>query len=83
MTYQQTVKTALREVEDALVFRAKSARSRAPANSSWRRCATPNACPRRAMKAGSRATSTCLDAQQDLYEAQDKQVGATATPSSR
>ena len=75
VTYQQTVQTALREVEDALVFRAKSGEIASAGEQQLAALRDAERLSEARYEGGQSSYIDVLDAQQDLYEAQDKQVG--------
>jgi len=75
VTYQQTVQTALREVEDALVFRAKSGEIASAGEQQLAALRDAVRLSDARYEGGQSSYLDVLDAQQDLYEAQDKQVG--------
>jgi len=75
VTYQQTVQTALREVEDALVFRAKSGEIASAGEQQLAALRDAERLSEARYEGGQSSYLDVLDAQQDLYEAQDKQVG--------
>ena len=75
VTYQQTVQTALREVEDALVFRGKSGEIAIAGEQQLAALRDAVRLSDARYEGGQSSYLEVLDAQQDLYEAQDKQVG--------
>ena len=75
VTYQQTVQTALREVEDALVFRAKSGEIATAGEQQLAALRDAVRLSDARYEGGQSSYLDVLDAQQELYEAQDKQVG--------
>lgn len=75
VTYQQTVQTALREVEDALVFRAKSGEIATAGEQQLVALRDAVRLSDARYEGGQSSYLEVLDAQQDLYEVQDKQVG--------
>lgn len=75
VTYQQTVQTALREVEDALVFRAKSGEIAAAGAQQLAALRDALQLSSARYEGGQSSYLDVLDAQQELYEAQDEQVG--------
>jgi len=75
VTYQQTVQTALREVEDALVFRGKSGEIAIAGEQQLAALRDAVRLSDARYEGGQSSYLDVLDAQQDLYEAQDKQVG--------
>lgn len=75
VTYQQTVQTALREVEDALVFRAKSGEIATAGEQQLAALRDAVRLSDARYEGGQSSYLEVLDAQQDLYEVQDKQVG--------
>ena len=75
VTYQQTVQTALREVEDALVFRAKAGEIATAGEQQLAALRDSVRLSDARYEGGQSSYLDVLDAQQELYEAQDKQVG--------
>lgn len=75
VTYQQTVQTALREVEDALVFSAKSGEVATAGEQQLAALRDAERLSEARYQGGQSSYFEVLDAQQDLYQAQDKQVG--------
>ena len=73
--YQQAVQTALREVEDALVFRAKAGEIATAGEQQLAALRDALQLSSARYEGGQSSYLGVLDAQQDLYEAQDKQVG--------
>jgi multidrug efflux system outer membrane protein len=73
--YQQAVQTALREVEDALVFRAKAGEIAKAGEQQLAALRDALQLSSARYEGGQSSYLGVLDAQQDLYEAQDKQVG--------
>jgi len=72
--YQQAVQTALREVEDALVFRAKAGEIATAGEQQVAALRDALQLSSARYDGGQSSYLDVLDAQQDLYEAQDKQV---------
>lgn len=72
--YQQTIRTALREVEDALVFRTKADEVAAAGAQQLAALRDAERLSDARYQGGQSSYLDVLDAQQDLYEAQDKQV---------
>jgi multidrug efflux system outer membrane protein len=75
VTYQQTIQTALREVEDALVFRAKAGEMAGAGSEQLAALRDAVRLSEARYDGGQSSYIDVLDAQQDLYDAQDKQVG--------
>ena len=73
--YQQAVQTALSEVEDALVFRAKAAEIATAGEQQLDALRDALQLSSARYEGGQSSYLDVLDAQQDLYEAQDQQVG--------
>ena len=73
--YQQTIQTALREVEDALVFNAKAGEIASAGSQQLAALRDTVQLSEARYQGGESSFIDVLDAQQDLYEAQDKQVG--------
>jgi multidrug efflux system outer membrane protein len=75
VTYQQTVQTALREVEDALVFNDKAGLVASAGEQQLAALRDAVNLSTARYQGGESSFIDVLDAQKDLYEAQDKQVG--------
>ncbi|QDQ74090.1 efflux transporter outer membrane subunit [Pseudoluteimonas lycopersici] len=73
--YQQTIQTALREVDDALVFNAKAGEIATAGTQQLAALRDAVRLSEARYDGGQSSFIDVLDAQQDLYEAQDKQVG--------
>ncbi|MFT3897465.1 MAG: efflux transporter outer membrane subunit [Thermomonas sp.] len=73
--YQQTIQTALREVEDALVFNAKAGEIATAGTQQLAALRDAVRLSEARYDGGQSSFIEVLDAQQDLYDAQDKQVG--------
>jgi multidrug efflux system outer membrane protein len=73
--YRQTVQTALREVDDALVFRAKAGEMASAGSEQLAALRDAVQLSEARYDGGQSSYIDVLDAQQDLYDAQDKQVG--------
>ena len=73
--YQQTIQTALREVEDALVFNAKAGEIATAGTQQLSALRDAVQLSEARYDGGQSSFIDVLDAQQDLYDAQDKQVG--------
>ena len=73
--YQQAVQTALSEVEDALVFRAKAGEMATAGEQQLDALRDALQLSGARYEGGQSSYLDVLDAQQDLYEAQDQQVG--------
>jgi multidrug efflux system outer membrane protein len=73
--YQQTIQTALREVEDALVFNAKAGEIASAGTQQLAALRDAVQLSEARYQGGESSFIDVLDAQQDLYEAQDEQVG--------
>jgi multidrug efflux system outer membrane protein len=73
--YQQAVQTALSEVEDALVFRAKAAEIATAGEQQLDALRDALQLSSARYEGGQSSYLDVLDAQQDLYQAQDQQVG--------
>jgi multidrug efflux system outer membrane protein len=72
--YQQTIQTALREVEDALVFNAKAGQIATAGTQQLAALRDAVRLSEARYDGGQSSFIDVLDAQQDLYDAQDKQV---------
>lgn len=75
VTYQQTVQTALREVEDALVFRAKAGEMASAGTEQLAALRDAVQLSEARYEGGQSSYIDVLDAQKDLYEVQNQQVG--------
>jgi multidrug efflux system outer membrane protein len=75
VTYQQTIQTALREVEDALVFRAKAGEMAGAGSEQLAALRDALRLSEARYDGGQSSYIDVLDAQQELFDAQDKQVG--------
>lgn len=73
--YQQTIQTALREVEDSLVFNAKAGEIASAGTQQLAALRDAVQLSEARYDGGQSSFIDVLDAQQDLYDAQDKQVG--------
>lgn len=73
--YQQAIQVALREVEDALVFRAKAGEIASAGEQQLDALRDALQLSSARYDGGQSSYLDVLDAQQDLYEAQDRQVG--------
>lgn len=73
--YRQTIQTALREVEDALVFNAKAGEIASAGTQQLAALREAVQLSEARYEGGEASFIDVLDAQQDLYQAQDKQVG--------